>query len=92
MTPPSIIDRLMRRDLACRQVVELVTADLAGDLSARDRRRFEAHLAGCPHCTTYVEQMRATLRSTGAVSLDGLSPAAEQELLAAFADWQGSGS
>ena len=92
MTPPAIIDRLLRRDLACRQVVELVTAYLEGDLSARDRRRFEAHLAGCPHCTTYVEQMRVTLERAGSVSLEGLSPHAEEELLAAFADWQASGS
>ena len=92
MTPPSVIDRLMRRDLRCRQVVELVTAYLEGDLGARDRRRFEAHLAGCPHCTTYVEQMRATLARVGTVSLDGLSPGAERELLEAFADWRGSGA
>jgi anti-sigma factor RsiW len=82
----------MRRDLACRQLVELVTAYLEDDLSARDRRRFDAHLAGCPHCTTYVEQMRATLVSVGTVTLDGLSPDAERELLDAFADWQGSGA
>ena len=91
MTPPAIIDRLLRRDLACRQVVELVTAYLEGELSAGDRRRFEAHLAACPHCTAYVEQMRVTLVRVGSVSLEGLSPEAERELLDAFADWQGSG-
>ena len=82
----------MRRDLRCRQVVELVTAYLEGDLSARDRRRFEAHLAACEHCTTYVEQMRATLVRMGTVTLDGLSPDAERELLAAFGDWKSSGA
>jgi anti-sigma factor RsiW len=92
MTPPAIIDRLMHRDLRCRQVVELVTAYLEDELAPRERRRFEAHLAGCPHCTTYVEQMRVTLAGVGSVSLDGLSPEAERELLEAFADWQSSGA
>ena len=31
----------------------------------RDRRRFDSHLSGCPHCTTYLAQMRATIRLTG---------------------------
>ena len=82
----------MRRDLACRQVVELVTAYLEDELSARDRRRFEAHLAGARIARAYVEQMRVTLERVGTVSLEGLSPEAERELLAAFADWQGSGT
>ena len=36
---------LHRRGLVCRQAVELVTDYLEGSLSARARRRFEAHLA-----------------------------------------------
>ena len=90
MTPPALLERLRRRDLVCRQVVELVTGYLEGTLPARDARRVDAHLAGCANCTAYVEQMRATLTVTGAVSLDGLSAGAQDELLAAFADWQSS--
>ena len=45
---------LHRRDLVCRQAVELVTDYLEGTLSGRARRRFEAHLAACPHCTEYL--------------------------------------
>jgi anti-sigma factor RsiW len=91
MTPSAIFDRLLRRDLVCRQVVELVTGYLEGTLAERDRRRFEQHISACPHCTVYVEQMRAMLEQTGSVSLDGLSPQAERELLDAFAGWQSSG-
>ena len=43
----------------------MVTDYLEGALSRRDRRRIEHHLAGCPHCTAYLEQMRETLRLTG---------------------------
>jgi anti-sigma factor RsiW len=45
--------RLLRRDLVCQQAVELVTEYLEGTLSRSARRRFEAHLAGCPHCPEY---------------------------------------
>ena len=48
---------LRRRDLVCQQAVELVTDYLEDNLSPRARRRFEAHLAGCPHCTEYLAQM-----------------------------------
>ena len=92
MTPSAIIDRLLRRDLACRQVVELVTGYLEDTLRAGDRSRFEQHISGCPHCGLYVEQMRVTLERTGHVTLDGLSPEAERELLAAFSGWQASGA
>lgn len=40
---------LRRRDLVCQQAVELVTDYLEGSLSRSARRRFEAHLADCPH-------------------------------------------
>ena len=56
---------LQRRDLVCQQAVELVTDYLEGALSRRARRRFEAHLAGCPHCTEYLAQMRETIQLTG---------------------------
>ena len=53
--------RLLTREMPCRELVELVTGYLEGSLRRRDRRRFEAHIRGCEHCTTYVEQMRDEL-------------------------------
>jgi hypothetical protein len=53
------------RDLACQQAVELVTDYLEDALSHAARRRFETHLAGCPHCTEYLAQMCATIKLTG---------------------------
>ena len=34
-------------------------------MSRADRRRFEAHLSSCPHCTAYLAQMRSTIQITG---------------------------
>jgi anti-sigma factor RsiW len=39
-----------RRDIVCRESVELVTDYLEDALSPVQRRRFEEHLASCPDC------------------------------------------
>jgi anti-sigma factor RsiW len=74
--------------MTCRELVQLITDYLEGGLSARDRRRFKRHLRACDGCTTYVEQMRDTVRLAGALAEDDLSPQARDELLAVFRDWK----
>jgi anti-sigma factor RsiW len=75
-------------ELSCRELVRLITDYLEGTLSVRDRRRFDRHLRGCDGCTTYVEQMRQTIRLAGTLTEQDISPAAREELLAAFRDWK----
>ncbi len=77
-----------RSELSCQQVVELVTEYLEGSLSRSDRRRFEKHLRGCPNCSAYFQQMRATIRATGSLTADDLSPAAQEELTDLFRHWR----
>lgn len=79
---------LRRPDLVCQQAVELVTDYLEGTLSRRDRRRFEAHIRGCPNCTAYLEQIRLTIRVTGAVHVEDLSPEARAELSELYRRWR----
>ncbi len=74
--------------LNCRELVELVTAYLEGDLSWGERKRFDAHLSACDGCTMYVEQMRRTIELTGTLRLDDVSQNAEEALLRAFRDWK----
>ena len=64
--------KLFVREMPCQELVELVTAYLDESLSRRDRRRFEAHIEGCEHCTTYVEQMRETIEVTGRLTEEDL--------------------
>jgi anti-sigma factor RsiW len=78
---------IRRREMSCRELVELVTEYLEGTLSRRDRKRFEAHIAGCEYCTTYVEQMREVISTLGRLTEDSIAPRARQELLVAFRDW-----
>ncbi len=74
------------RDLACQEIVELVTDYLEGAMDAPLRASFEAHLAGCPHCTAYIEQIEATIRIAGTITADDLSPELRAGLLEAFRD------
>jgi anti-sigma factor RsiW len=76
-----------RRDLACREVVELVTDYLEGALDGRDRERFERHLGGCDGCTAYLEQMRLTLRLAGRLEPEAVNPVFRERLVAAFRGW-----
>jgi anti-sigma factor RsiW len=75
------------RELACRDVVELVTAYLEHALAPEDRERFEEHLVFCDGCSTYLEQMRETITATGRLGPVTLPPELEQRLLEAFRGW-----
>lgn len=72
---------------SCQELVELVTEYLEGALSAADLRRFEEHIAGCDGCTEYIEQLRRTIRLTGTLTPDDLTPEAESALLDVFRAW-----
>jgi anti-sigma factor RsiW len=78
---------LLVREIACQELVELVTAYFDGSLSWRERRRFRAHIRGCPHCTAYVEQMRQVIEATGRLTEEDIEPRAREELLEAFRGW-----
>ena len=74
-------------EMPCRELVEVVTDYLEHRLSPRDRARFEAHLAECEDCETYLEQMRQTIRALGRLPEESLSVDARDGLLTAFRDW-----
>ena len=78
-------------EIPCQQVVELVTDYLEGALSRGDRRRFEHHLAGCPHCTEYLAQIRETIRLTGQVTSEDLTPQMRDDLTDLYHRWREEG-
>ena len=77
-----------RRDLVCREAVELMSDYVEGALSKQDSVRLEAHLAGCPHCTRYLEQIRATISAAGHVEPDDLPEETVDDLVALFRSWR----
>jgi anti-sigma factor RsiW len=75
------------RELTCAQVVELVTAYFENRLSPVDAERVEEHLAFCDGCSTYVDQMRATIAATGMLRSDDLPAELQDRLVEAFREW-----
>jgi anti-sigma factor RsiW len=71
-------------DLACKELVELVTEYLEGTMSLTERARVDLHLAGCPFCTTYLEQMRQTIATLGALPASEVDPKALDVLIDVF--------
>jgi RNA polymerase sigma-70 factor, ECF subfamily len=65
-----------------------ITDYLEGALSRRERRRFEAHLAGCPHCTEYLAQMRETIRLAGRLEPEDLTEQQRDEFVELYRRWR----
>ena len=74
-------------EMACQQLVELVTDYFDGCLTLPERLRFEAHLAACSGCRAYLEQMRLTLGVLGSISERTISPEARERLLSVYRAW-----
>ena len=75
-------------EMTCKELVELVTEYFEGALCPADRVRFDDHLAVCPGCRTYVQQMRQTIHVLGRLPEESISPGARKELLRAFRNWK----
>ena len=78
--------------MSCRELVDVITDYLDGTMAAVDRGRFEAHLAECPYCVNYLDQMRETIAALGGLTEDSISSEARGELLEAFRGWRARSS
>ena len=72
------------REMACKELVEVVTDYLEGATTAEDRRRFEQHLGECDFCVEYVEQMRTIAGELHGLRGESLARERRDALLAAF--------
>jgi anti-sigma factor RsiW len=79
--------KLRAEQMSCAELVALVTDYLEGSLSWRERRRFRRHLKACEPCRGYLAQMKQVIESMGELSEDSLPPAAMDELMTAFRDY-----
>jgi anti-sigma factor RsiW len=75
-------------ELTCKELVELITEYLEGNMSQDEKLRFESHLATCSGCTNYLEQMRKTILITGKLREESLLPGQKQDLITLFRDWK----
>ena len=74
-------------DIACRDLVEIVTDYLEGLLDEGTAARVATHLEQCPGCEEYIEQMRTTIRLVGRVPVETISPEVKLGLMNAFLDF-----
>ncbi|HEX6507999.1 MAG TPA: zf-HC2 domain-containing protein [Chloroflexota bacterium] len=74
--------------MACNELVEVITEYLEGELPVPDRLRFEKHLAICPGCRAYVEQMRQTIDALGTLPPTPISEEEKKRVLGLFHDWK----
>jgi anti-sigma factor RsiW len=81
------MSRQIQPSLTCREVVELVTDFLEGQIAAAERRAMDAHLGECPGCAEYIRQMRLTIAALGTLAHDDVMfPQTRDALLSAFAE------
>jgi anti-sigma factor RsiW len=71
-------------DLPCQRVVELLTDLLESALPTDDALAVERHLASCQGCATYLEQLRDTIKATGALREEDVPAEVMAPLLDAF--------
>ena len=76
-----------RDNVACQELVEIITEYLDGALSDPDRTAFESHIAGCAGCHAYLQQMRDTVRAVGQLDAGALTAHDRERLLALFGIW-----
>jgi anti-sigma factor RsiW len=77
-----------RRELVCREAVELMTEYLDDVLPQRDRVRLESHLAGCPHCSEHLAQLRITIDTMGRARPEDLDDDALDDLVGLYRRWR----
>jgi anti-sigma factor RsiW len=77
-----------KRSLTCQQAVELVTGYLEETLTRSQRRRFEIHVANCPHCPEYLAQMRAVIALAGSITPDDLTARMRSEFISIYRQWR----
>ena len=75
-------------DLACHDLVELITDYLEDALSPPERARLDAHLETCRGCREYLAQMRQTVAALGHLPADSIEPGMRAQLLQVFRDWK----
>jgi anti-sigma factor RsiW len=77
-----------RPTVICQQWVEMVTDYLEGTLPRELREAADRHLAACPHCREYLEQMRRTIAMSSHLREEDVPDEVVDALAQAFAEYR----
>ena len=80
--------RWRRSEIVCQQWVEMVTDYLEGALPPKLQQAADRHLADCPHCREYLEQMRRTIATATGIRDEDVPDDVVDALTRAFADYR----
>jgi predicted anti-sigma-YlaC factor YlaD len=83
-------DMTTTQGLVCKEVVELITDYLEGALLPEKRAQLEEHVAGCPGCRNYIEQVRLTIVMLHNLAQEPVFPETKEDLLEVFRRWKKS--
>jgi len=70
------------KSIDCSRFERLSTLALFGELSRRERARFDAHMAGCPKCAAHLETLKRTAKAVDSLPLDSPSESVRDRILA----------
>ena len=81
----TILWKWMRRErmMRCKEVADLLSDYLAGELSEGEITAIRAHLQGCDNCETFFESLKTTIRLTKRIEPEEI-PAAVVDRLGSF--------
>ena len=71
----------------CREVVELATEYVEGELTPEQATAFELHLNFCDGCSTFIDQIRETAATARRLSEEHVPVELREKLIEAFRDW-----
>ena len=74
-------------EMACQELVELVTDYLEGALGHEETRRLREHLQLCTSCDNYIAQVRATIRLSAQLPPETPSALIEAQLTDVYRQW-----
>ena len=69
-------------DNTCKQITDLVSDYLNGNLTRAVKRDFEQHLRICPDCVNFLNTYRKTVQATGSVGPEEIPPKVRTNILA----------
>jgi anti-sigma factor RsiW len=69
------------RDIACQELVELVTEYLEDALPPDEVAAIDQHLAECEACLRYLRQMRATMAGLGMMPVERVAESLSEQMV-----------
>lgn len=69
-----------RKMMNCKEVVDLLSDYLAGELSEEDVAGIRSHLKGCRNCITFLDSLKTTVNLTHSLKAEDIPPAVVDRL------------